>query len=306
MLVPASAFPIRAPPCPPHDFPHPVTSHLRADWPHLFRWLRSPKGLFTGVLLVLSVPAVLHAGWAWVWPSLLAAIVTAALCDLPLLRWRDDSWSVPDGAMLTGWLVALVLSPHQPWYVAAAASAIGIGAKHALRVKRANVLNPAAAGVVATYFLFGSGQSWWGALPEMPTPWIALLLITGVFMTWRLHKAPLALSFLGVYYLIATGLAFVGEPARVVALYRAPDVHMALFFAGFMATDPPTSPPRYGDQLKYGAIAAVVSMVLYMTVGAVYFLLGGLLAANLWEGWRKWQQARQHRRATPTTSAITT
>jgi len=58
--------------------------------------------------------------------------------------------------------------------------------------------------------------------------------------------------------------------------------------------------------LKYGAIAAVVSMVLYMTVGAVYFLLGGLLAANLWEGWRKWQQARQHRRATPTTSAITT
>ncbi|HEY0931256.1 MAG TPA: RnfABCDGE type electron transport complex subunit D [Gemmatimonas sp.] len=281
-----------------------MTSHLRADWPHLLRWLRSPKGLFAGVLLVLTIPAVWHAGWSLVWPSLLAAMLTAAVCDVPLLRWRDGDWSVPDGALLTGWLIALVLSPHQPWHVAAAASIIGIGAKHALRVKRANVLNPAAAGVVATYFLFGSGQSWWGALPELPTPWIALLLATGAFMTWRLHKTALALSFLGVYYLIATALAFV-DPAKVVALYRAPDVHMALFFAGFMATDPPTSPPRYGDQLKYGALAAVVSMVLYMTVGAVYFLLGGLLVANLWEGWRKWQHARQHRRPTAATPVTT-
>ena len=255
------------------------------------------------MLLVLTAPAVWHAGWALVWPALLAAMLTAAVCDLPLLRWRDGEWSVPDGALLTGWLIALVLSPHQPWHVAAVAALIGIAAKHALRVKRANVLNPAAAGVVATYFMFGSGQSWWGALPELPTAWIALLLVTAAFMTWRLHKTALALSFLGVYYLIATAFAFMGEPAKVVALFRAPDVHMALFFAGFMATDPPTSPPRYGDQLKYGAIAAVVSMLLYMTVGAVYFLLGGLLVANLWEGWRKWQHSRQPRRTVAATAA---
>lgn len=270
-----------------------VTSHLRADWPHLYRWIRSPKGLFAGVLLLLTVPAVVHTGWRLVMPSLAAAVVTAALIDVPLLRWRDREWSVPDGAMLTGWLVALVLSPHQPWYIAATAAAIGIVAKHALRVRRANVLNPAAAGLVASYYLFGSGQSWWGALPELPWPWILLLLAAALFMTRRLHKAPLALSFLGVYFLIATLLAYVGDPARMAALYRAPDVHMALFFAGFMATDPPTSPPRYGDQLRYGAIAAVVSMLLYMTVGAVYFLLGGLLVANLWEGWRKWRHTKK-------------
>lgn len=120
-----------------------------------------------------------------------------------------------------------------------------------------------------------------------------MLLATVLFISRRLHKTPLALAFLGVYFLLATTLAFVGEPTRMAALYRAPDIHMALFFAGFMATDPPTSPPRYGDQLRYGAIAAVVSMLLYLTVGAVYFLLGGLLAANLWEGWRKWRHARK-------------
>lgn len=270
-----------------------VTNHLRADWPHLSRWARSPKGLFSGVLVVLTVPAVWHAGLGLVAPAFLAAVLTAVLVDLPLLRWRDGEWSVPDGAMLTGWLIALILSPYQAWHVAAAAAALGIVAKHALRVKRANVLNPAAAGLVASYYLFGSGQSWWGALPGLPWPWILLLLATVLFISRRLHKTPLALAFLGVYFLLATTLAFVGEPTRMAALYRAPDIHMALFFAGFMATDPPTSPPRYGDQLRYGAIAAVVSMLLYLTVGAVYFLLGGLLAANLWEGWRKWRHARK-------------
>src|SRR5690606_6509223 len=124
--VTGCAFPIGARPTPlpypPHESPSPVTSHLRADWPHLLRWLRSPKGLFAGVLLVLTAPAVWHAGWALVWPSLLAAMLTAAVCDLPLLRWRDGEWSVPDGALLTGWLIALVLSPHQPWHVAAVAA----------------------------------------------------------------------------------------------------------------------------------------------------------------------------------------
>ena len=38
---------------------------------------------------------------------------------------------------------------------------------------------------------------------------------------------------------------------------RAPDVHMALFAAGFMATDPPTSPPKYHGQWIFGVIAAV-------------------------------------------------
>jgi hypothetical protein len=33
--------------------------------------------------------------------------------------------------------------------------------------------------------------------------------------------------------------------------------------------------------------------VLFTLVGAVYFLLGGLLVANLWEGWRKWRRVKR-------------
>lgn len=257
---------------------------------HAKRWLRSPKGLFTIVLALLTVPSAYAVGWALVAPSLIAAIVTAMVIDLPLIRWRDGHWSAPDGAMLTGWIVALILSPHQGWVAAAAASALAIVGKHVLRVRRANVLNPAAFGLVASYFLLDTGQSWWGALAELPSAWIALVLATGGYITWHLNKAPLALTFLGVHFLLATCAAFVGDPAHMAALFRAPDVHMALFFAGFMATDPPTSPPRHRDQVRYGALAAIVGFALFTTIHSVWFLPGGLLAANLYEGWRKWRR----------------
>jgi Na+-translocating ferredoxin:NAD+ oxidoreductase RnfD subunit len=269
---------------------------LRADAAHLRRWARSPKGLFAGVLALLTLPAMRHAGAGLVLPALVAAMLSAMVLDLPLLRWRDGAWSVPDGAMLTGWLVALILSPHEPWTIAAATAAIGIVAKHLVRVKRANVFNPAAAGLVASYFLFDTGQSWWGALPELPVAWVALLLATAGFITWRLNKLPLVLAFLGVHFLLATVMAFTGDPSHVAEIFRAPDAHMALFFAGFMATDPPTSPPRHRDQLVYGAIAATVSFALFALVGSVYFLLGGLLAANAWEGLRKWRRLHPARR----------
>ena len=90
-----------------------------------------------------------------------------------------------------------------------------------------------------------------------------------------------------VHFLLFTLTAFVGDPAKVAELYREPDLHAALFFAFFMVTDPPTSPPKPRDQIVFGVITAVVSYLVFELVGAVYFLLAGLLVANVWEAWRR-------------------
>ena len=55
-----------------------------------------------------------------------SAVVTAAIIDLAILRYRRGVWEYPSGAVLTGMIVAMVLSPHEPWHVAAIASAIGV------------------------------------------------------------------------------------------------------------------------------------------------------------------------------------
>jgi Na+-translocating ferredoxin:NAD+ oxidoreductase RnfD subunit len=253
----------------------------------LRRFFRTPKGLLIVILAILATAAAFGPGFARVAPLVGGAVLGAIAVDAPMLRWREGEWVVPDGALLTGLIVAMVLSPLEPWYVAAVTAAIGVLSKYVLRVGRANVFNPAALALVATFYWFNTGQSWWGALPEVTPVALVLLFATGVFITDRVNKVPLVLVFLLTYYLLVTITAFAGDPARVAALYRAPDLHAALFFAFFMLTDPPTSPPKTRDQLAYGVITAAVSYAVFELVGAAYFLLAGLLVANGVEAIRK-------------------
>jgi Na+-translocating ferredoxin:NAD+ oxidoreductase RnfD subunit len=238
-------------------------------------------------MAILTVVAVPGEPAALVLPLIGAAVAAAMLVDLPILRVREGGWTFPDGALLTGLFVALILTPQEPWWVAALTSVVAIVSKYLLRAGRANVFNPAAVALLLSYFLFHTGQSWWGALPDLPMLAIIVLLATGMFITQRVNKVPVVISFLGVYYLLFTLAAFVGDPRRVSALFRAPDLHMALFFAFFMVTDPPTSPPKHRDQWIYGALVAGVSFLVFETVGAVYFLFAGLLVANAWEAVRR-------------------
>lgn len=256
------------------------------------RFFSTPKGLLIVILAVLVVVASIGSGLSLVAPGLAGAVGAAILIDAPILRMREGTWIFPDGALLTGLIVAMILSPHEPWYVAAITSAVGVVSKYLFRVRTANVFNPAALALVATFYVFDTAQSWWGALPEnapavVTVAALGVLFATGLFITDRVNKMPVVLSFLGAYYLLFTVTAFLGNPGRVAELYRTPDLQAALFFAFFMVTDPPTSPPKTRDQLVYGVIVAVVSYAAFELIGAAYFLLAGLLVANIWEAWRR-------------------
>jgi Na+-translocating ferredoxin:NAD+ oxidoreductase RnfD subunit len=238
-------------------------------------------------MIVLLVCAAAGQGVLRVAPLVLGAIGAAMVVDAPILRWREHAWVFPDGALLTGMFVAMILSPHEPWYVGSVTAAVAVLSKYVLRTKRANIFNPAAFALVATFYVFDTGQSWWGALPELPLAAIVVLFAAGVFIAQRVNKVPAVLSFLGAYYALFTLVAFAGNPVPVAAIYRAPDLHGALFFAFFMVTDPPTSPPKHREQVIFGVITAVMSFVAFELIGAAYFLLVGLLVANAWEALRR-------------------
>ena len=220
-------------------------------------------------------------------PGLASAVGTAAFIDVLILRWRNERWEFPSGAVLTGLFVAMILSPGEPWYVGAVTSAVAVISKYVFRTRTANVFNPAALALVVAFHAFGSAQDWWGALPDLPPAAIGALLVTGIFIADRVNKMPLVAGFLGCYYALFTTTAFVGDPGGVAEIFRSPDLHAALFFAFFILTDPPTSPVRYRPQLMCGAIVAVVSYAAFELVGTVYFLLAGVLVGNVWEAWRR-------------------
>src|ERR1700676_465626 len=259
------------------------------------RFFRTPKGLLIMVLAILVALAAPSEGIALVAPGLASAVIVAGLIDVLALRWTLNAWDFPGGAVLTGLLVAMVLTPHEPWYVPACTSAVAIASKYVARTRSANVFNPAALGLVATFYVFNTGQSWWGALPEISPIALVVLFVTGVFIADRVNKVPLVLIFLGAYFWLLPLSAYLDDPGKVAEIFRAPDLHAVLFFAFFILTDPPTSPVKYPDQLVCGVIVALVSYAIFEWVGAAYYLLAGVLVGNIWEAWHRWRADSRRR-----------
>ncbi|MEI9971224.1 MAG: RnfABCDGE type electron transport complex subunit D [Ignavibacteriota bacterium] len=141
-----------------------------------------------------------------------AAIVAGAI-DALILRVRKKSWEFPSGAVLTAMIVAMVLRAQEPWYVVAVTAVAAVLSKYLLRARLANVFNPAALAIVASFYVFHTGQSWWGALPERSLAAQLVLPVVGLFIADRVNKMPLVLAFLASYFLLFTLTAFVSEPA---------------------------------------------------------------------------------------------
>ena len=251
------------------------------------RYLRTPKGLLILILAVLVAIAADHEGWRVIAPGLGSAILCAGLLDALILRSRRGRWEFPDGAILSAMLVAMVLSAQQPWHYTAITAVVAILSKYLFRSRAANVFNPAAFALVATFYVFDTGQSWWGALPAAPAFSMIVVIIVGVFIADRVNRLPLVLAFLGAYYALFTATAFLASPVAVAEVFRTPDVQAAIFFALFILTDPPTSPVKYADQLIFALIVALVSYVVFEWIGAAYYLLAGVLVGNVWEAWRR-------------------
>lgn len=257
------------------------------------RFIRTPKVLLLGALGALLLVASRYEGMTQAWPALADSLMAATAIDLPLVRWRRGRWRAPTGAWLTALLVSLVLSPYERYTVAPWTTAIAIGSKHLVRARGRHIFNPAAVGLVASFYVFHAAHTWWGGLSEAPPllGW-ALLLATGALIVDRVDRAPLVLAFLAVYFAAFAVTAFVADPAPLAEIFEPPDVQAACFFACFFLTDPPTSPARRWDQIACGVLVALVSYALFVGVGAAYYLLGGVLAGNVFVAVRRRWPAR--------------
>jgi len=250
-------------------------------------FFKTPKGLVTIILAAFIAMAAPGQSFRAVMKGLVSAMIAAGLVDLIILRARKKVWEFPSGAVLTAMIVAMVLRAQEPWYVTTITSVAAVLSKYLFRTRSANVFNPAALAIIASFYVFHTGQSWWGALTDVVPIAKVVLLAAGVFIADRVNKLPLVLTFLGAYFLLFTITAFVSNPLAVAEIFRTPDVEAALYFAFIILTDPPTSPAKYPDQIVCGLIVAVVGYAFFEWAGVVYYLLAGVLAGNVWEAWRR-------------------
>ncbi len=245
----------------------------------LRRFFRTPKGLLLLVFLPLLAAAGVTTGWRPLLAHVAVAVTGAAVADLPA-RNDDHLLQWPTSGLLSGLIVAFVLGPEQSWLVTLAVSMLASLSKLVVRTGRGHIFNPAALALLVSILLFSATQSWWGAMADLPWPWLALVLAGGAFITDRLNKFPLVLSFGGAYFALF-GLTAAIVPARVAEMFRSPFLNAALFLAFFMLTDPPTSPTSGLDQVWVGALVAVVCWAAQILGAGQAYLLIGLLAGNL-------------------------
>jgi NQR2/RnfD/RnfE family subunit of NADH-ubiquinone oxidoreductase len=255
----------------------------------LLRWLRSPKGNLTVFLCLLVTLAAPVAGIGWIAVQLAVAVVVSIGIDLAVSVVRRGALSMPDGALITGLMVGMILVPAAPLPAVLTATALAAGSRHALRTSQSNLFNPAAFGLLAALLLVPAGQSWWGALADLPAPFILVLLIGGSVIAWRVRKLPMVLAYFGAYFAAFTLAALVvnGPSASLAAVFRPPFLNAALFFGCLMLTDPATSPNRVEEQLVFAAGAAMVSAAAFVTIHGLHYLFIGLLVANTCWAWRR-------------------
>lgn len=208
--------------------------------------------------------------------SHMAATIAAALgvqaLGATLIAGRFEAKS----ALITSLSLILLLRADHAGVMAAAA-AIAVGSKFALRVDGKHVFNPANAGIVALLIISSNAAAPWlvgmglddlrGAAWTTPGQWgaalwfAAILAGVGVFVTTRAARLDAALVFLGVYAaLLFIRTLWLGDPFAI-PLNRLQNGALALF-AFFMITDPKTTPDGPRARALFAGLTALGAHIL--------------------------------------------
>ncbi len=233
--------------------------------------------VLAGVNLPWASPSPAAAGF-----SLAVAVLTAGAVDVLVVGLRGWGWRVPSGAFVTGGVLGMVLAPTVGPGVVAALAAGAVLAKHVLRVGRRPLVNPAVLALVVAALAGIGAQSWWGAAAAPVWLGVPVLIVVTLVVADRANRLPALGAFLATWFAALTILVSLGFTDELAAAYREPLLSMALFFAGIMLLDPPTSPGRVRGQYLFGFVVAVVGIVLLGLAHESAFLPVGLLAGNAW------------------------
>ncbi|MFI5372418.1 MAG: RnfABCDGE type electron transport complex subunit D [Candidatus Eisenbacteria bacterium] len=208
--------------------------------------------------------------------TLAAAVATQWLCG----RLAGLPRFEPRSALISALSLCLLLRVAHPW-LGAAASAIAIAGKFAVRVRGKHVFNPSNVAIVAMVLLTGGSPGRAGLAWVSPAQWgdtatLAFgIACAGGFVTHRALRGDVTLSFLAGFATLTFGRAvWLGQP-------WATPLHVVgsgglMLFAFFMISDPRQTPDSRPGRLLFGAgvaaLAFVFATVAYRPAGPIWAL----------------------------------
>ena len=195
--------------------------------------------------------------------SVLIAAATASILDLLINYFKFKTIEFPYSAFISGLFIGGLLTQNLQWWIYVLAGAIAVLSKHAIKVHGKHIFNPANFGILAVFLIFNAANSWWIASP------LWLVIIFGIFISWRLKRFDLAISFLAAYYILHS---FIDRSIIVASMQMMSNMPMMmnnfyqsftnqgtiLFFAMFMLIEPKTNPAARKQRIFYGILVALM------------------------------------------------
>jgi Na+-translocating ferredoxin:NAD+ oxidoreductase RnfD subunit len=275
----------------------------RGTYPLILPNVRDPRLHVAAVIITVHVlgQAGLHFTVS-VW-QILAAILTCAVLEVAITFHQKRVIVWPASAMLTGSGVGLILRvvgtpPDDHWStfavgIFAVVAGLALLSKYVVRYRGTPLFNPSNVALVAVFVALGSTRVepldfWWAP----PNAWIVaaytVILTGGVLITWRLRLMSLAVSFwvtlaVGLGILAVSGHCMTANwafaPVCGVDFWRvivtSPEVFIFVFF---MITDPRTVPAGRVGRIVFGALVAVIGLLLLAPQTTEFWAKVGLLS----------------------------
>ena len=210
--------------------------------------------------------------------ALIAATLACAIIEIAIVKYyQKQKFRIPFSGIITGLIIGCVAPINVPLLPILVACAIAIASKFFIKVKSANVFNPAALGLLALGLL-SIGSSWWGT-SSVNVYGVALSLsIVLVIAAYECRRLPLAFSFIIASVALSIAASPIGLGNATVAI-----LGVNYFFAFLMLTEPKTSPPKKVAQAVYGIYVAVLyfALITLLAHSSIYFGALSIFAALL-------------------------
>ncbi len=231
--------------------------------------LKSIKTQLIIYLACLALFLVIKDGDSAFPVAALIAVVSALLSEAFFLYLKTKTLQITESAVITGLIVAFVLSGDEAWWKIIFASVSAISSKHLIAFKKKHIFNPAALGIFLTLILFGAATQWRGTYL-----WY-ILVPFGLYFTQKINKIEIIIGY-ALASLVLFGMQAFSQRAPLWDIFG----YFSYFYIFVMVVEPKTTPVRTAGKYIFGICTA--ALIFILTEAGVKFdvELFSLLAMN--------------------------
>jgi ferredoxin-NADP reductase/Na+-translocating ferredoxin:NAD+ oxidoreductase RnfD subunit len=196
-------------------------------------------------------------------------LMTTSWLSNELLAWAFERPTNHESAVITGLILALILTPAATaagLWILGLAALLAMGTKYMLSMRGKHLFNPAAVSVVLTSLVFSYSASWWvGTLVMFP-----FVAVGGILLVRKIARTDLVVSFMVTAVAFALGYYLVQRIALLTILQQL-FINSSMPFLGFvMLTEPLTTPSTSTLRIVYGALVGLLFLP-FVHFGSFYF-----------------------------------